>query len=642
MTLTLAMRATMDAAGVEAGAREVRQSLDGIADQANATGRAMEKAGNRQAAAFRAASFQTRNLQFQLIDIAQGIPLAFQSPIFAMQNFAMQGAQIAQVYGPDEGGAARGLREAAGMAGRFAARLAPVGAVVGVVAAGFAGLRHEINQTSDTEVSFGDVFVATLQTARDGIFNLLRPAIEAIAPWAQSAWDAIVSAVHGTGNAIINGFAAAFRAVAEVWTSLPGVLGDAVYTAANTVIDGIEALVNGSLQAINGFVEQINRIPGVDIEKLGGVSLDGLDNPYAGSFSGAMERANAAIADQMQQDPMGGLFDAISSRAVKRAVARAEEEIDKGGKKVISAYERARAAIQQATQSQQLELSLVGVPDQIALQFRKEQELLNAATRDGRTLTADLYGEVERLARSYASAAVQTKAAQTAQEAYRETVRFAREITGSFINDLKQGLKAGEGFWKSFANAAVSSLDRIMDRMVSQSLDALFPVNQAPSGGGGIGGFVASLFGDASGSTDTWAGLRGMSVGGWTGPGGKYEPKGVVHAEEYVFSSEATRAIGVNNLESLHRAARNGFSNGGMPGSAPAGFGGVGPRGGGNMYVKIEDHAGVAIDTRREQTPDGDEMLAVMIDRVDGAIADGAFDSSFGRYSGGNVRGTRR
>lgn len=57
--------------------------------------------------------------------------------------------------------------------------------------------------------------------------------------------------------------------------------------------------------------------------------------------------------------------------------------------------------------------------------------------------------------------------------------------------------------------------------------------------------------------------------GGYTGPGGKYEPAGVVHRDEFVFSSEATRG-NVGFLDSLHRHLR-GYASGGYVGaSVPA------------------------------------------------------------------------
>ncbi|APX15093.1 hypothetical protein BWR17_04000 [Phaeobacter inhibens] len=79
-------------------------------------------------------------------------------------------------------------------------------------------------------------------------------------------------------------------------------------------------------------------------------------------------------------------------------------------------------------------------------------------------------------------------------------------------------------------------------------------LEMAEGAGGVFGGFLKILGG-------------GFASGGYTGHGGKFEPAGVVHRGEYVMSKEATKAIGVPQLEALHNAAKRGFSTGGYAGS---------------------------------------------------------------------------
>lgn len=43
----------------------------------------------------------------------------------------------------------------------------------------------------------------------------------------------------------------------------------------------------------------------------------------------------------------------------------------------------------------------------------------------------------------------------------------------------------------------------------------------------------------------------GFSSGGYTGPGGKYQPAGIVHKGEYIFDQASTNRIGVSQLEAL-------------------------------------------------------------------------------------------
>ena len=55
----------------------------------------------------------------------------------------------------------------------------------------------------------------------------------------------------------------------------------------------------------------------------------------------------------------------------------------------------------------------------------------------------------------------------------------------------------------------------------------------------------------------------GFADGGYTGDGGKYQPAGIVHAGEFVFTKEQTKRAGVANLYAL-AGALAGYANGGL------------------------------------------------------------------------------
>ncbi|SFI94565.1 hypothetical protein, partial [Nitrosomonas sp. Nm34] len=65
--------------------------------------------------------------------------------------------------------------------------------------------------------------------------------------------------------------------------------------------------------------------------------------------------------------------------------------------------------------------------------------------------------------------------------------------------------------------------------------------------------------------------LSKYSDGGYTGQGGKFQPTGIVHAGEYVFSQEAVNNLGLHTLEQLHESAKRGepegYTAGGLVGS---------------------------------------------------------------------------
>jgi hypothetical protein len=161
----------------------------------------------------------------------------------------------------------------------------------------------------------------------------------------------------------------------------------------------------------------------------------------------------------------------------------------------------------------------LGMTDLAAEKLKDETELLNEAQRKGITLTAAQRDQLISLADEMAETAIQTKRA-------REALDFAKDPTKGFMDDLRQGLANGEGFWKSFGNAALNVLNKIIDKIETDLINALFDVKNA-GGGGGLGSLILSgvnaLFGLGGGGTygsygagvtgDPWAGLR-MAKGG--------------------------------------------------------------------------------------------------------------------------------
>lgn len=99
---------------------------------------------------------------------------------------------------------------------------------------------------------------------------------------------------------------------------------------------------------------------------------------------------------------------------------------------------------------------------------------------------------------------------------------------------------------------------------------SFFPAAPAAGGGGGgIGNWFSGLFGGGGLSQATIAKYTPMtglfSEGGYTGPGGKMTPAGIVHKGEYVFDAKAVNRLGVPALEKLR-----GYANGGFVGAPVA------------------------------------------------------------------------
>ncbi|MWP07672.1 phage tail tape measure protein, partial [Escherichia coli] len=111
--------------------------------------------------------------------------------------------------------------------------------------------------------------------------------------------------------------------------------------------------------------------------------------------------------------------------------------------------------------------------------------------------------------------------------------------------------------WRSFTRSVLSMMTEIL---LKQAM-----VGIVGSIGSAIGGAVGGGA-SASGGTAIQAAAAKFhfATGGFTGTGGKYEPAGIVHRGEFVFTKEATSRIGVGNLYRLMR----GYAEGGYVGGA--------------------------------------------------------------------------
>lgn len=290
----------------------------------------------------RKAAMQQKLLLFQLNDI--GVSLAGgMNPLLVM---AQQGSQISQIYGPGEGGIGRALKETGNMVGSLVSRFPLLTAAVSLGAAAVGGMTYEINQASKETVSFGDVALATWQVIADGLANVLKPVIDSVAPWFQSAWDMVVAGVKWAGNLIINSFRACFEDVKFVWANFPDIMAAAVTGAVNIVIDGVNMMVKAGVVGVNTMIKGINSaISAVggdkaleffgfsgSIPQLTAPQIGHFANPAAGRLSKAVEGRNSRIKDIMSSDPLGEFFDSVTDRAIKNARDRKKKKDDKDDK----------------------------------------------------------------------------------------------------------------------------------------------------------------------------------------------------------------------------------------------------------------------------------------------------------------------
>ncbi|EEZ7498610.1 phage tail tape measure protein [Escherichia coli] len=147
--------------------------------------------------------------------------------------------------------------------------------------------------------------------------------------------------------------------------------------------------------------------------------------------------------------------------------------------------------------------------------------------------------------------------AESATDSFSQVKSVATQTFDGIAQNMAAMLTGSEQNWRGFTRSVLSMLTEIF---LKQAMVGIV---------GSIGSAIGGAFGGgASASTGTAiqaaAANFHFATGGFTGTGGKYEPAGIVHRGEFVFTKEATSRIGVGNLYRLMR----GYAEGGYVGGA--------------------------------------------------------------------------
>ncbi|HDH7415418.1 TPA: phage tail tape measure protein [Escherichia coli] len=147
--------------------------------------------------------------------------------------------------------------------------------------------------------------------------------------------------------------------------------------------------------------------------------------------------------------------------------------------------------------------------------------------------------------------------AESATDSFSQVRSAATQTFDGIAQNMAAMLTGSEQNWRGFTRSVLSMMTEIL---LKQAMVGIV---------GRIGSAIGGAFGGgASASTGTAieaaAANFHFATGGFTGTGGKYEPAGIVHRGEFVFTKEATSRIGVGNLYRLMR----GYAEGGYVGGA--------------------------------------------------------------------------
>ncbi|EEZ0891313.1 phage tail tape measure protein [Escherichia coli] len=147
---------------------------------------------------------------------------------------------------------------------------------------------------------------------------------------------------------------------------------------------------------------------------------------------------------------------------------------------------------------------------------------------------------------------------ESATDSFSQVKSAATQTFDGIAQNMAAMLTGAEADWRGFTRSVLSMMTEIL---LKQAMVGIVGRIGSAIGGAFAGGGAHVSTGTAISSA---AANFHFATGGFTGTGGKYEPAGIVHRGEFVFTKEATSRIGVGNLYRLMR----GYAEGGYVGGA--------------------------------------------------------------------------
>uniref|UniRef100_UPI003F80EB1F phage tail tape measure protein n=1 Tax=Xanthomonas sp. 0924 TaxID=2835534 RepID=UPI003F80EB1F len=228
-----------------------------------------------------------------------------------------------------------------------------------------------------------------------------------------------------------------------------------------------------------------------------------------------------------------------------------------------------------------------------------EEQLIRAATEQRVQVIRDGYQAMTDAQGSWSNGA---------SAAWANYVDEARNSAGQVESAIGSALGGLEDVFVKFVTTGKLSFSDLANSIIADL--ARIAAKQA------ITGVLGGIFGQTgAGSVQREAiPLQGWDTGGYTGPGGKFEPAGIVHKGEGVLSQLDIAAIGgprgFHSLLSTIRRGR-GYAAGGLVGSTavPA----AGRRG--NVSVEIQNFSGQPVTQERQtqRMPNGQELERLVV-----------------------------
>ncbi|HHL7557180.1 TPA: phage tail tape measure protein [Escherichia coli] len=272
----------------------------------------------------------------------------------------------------------------------------------------------------------------------------------------------------------------------------------------------------------------------------------------------------AATKRQLSEQEKSLLAHEKETLEYKRQLAELGDKIEHQKRLNELAQQAARFEQQQSTKQAAISAKARGLTDRQAQRESEEQRLREvygdnpAALAKATSALKNTWSAEEQLRGSWMAGMKSGwgEWAESATDSFSQVKSVATQTFDGIAQNMAAMLTGSEQNWRSFTRSVLSMMTEIL---LKQAM-----VGIVGSIGSAIGGAVGGGA-SASGGTAIQAAAAKFhfATGGFTGTGGKYEPAGIVHRGEFVFTKEATSRIGVGNLYRLMR----GYATGGYVGT---------------------------------------------------------------------------
>ncbi|MGB3255149.1 phage tail tape measure protein [Buttiauxella gaviniae] len=349
---------------------------------------------------------------------------------------------------------------------------------------------------------------------------------------------------------------------------------------------------------------------------------------------------NDVISQQRKQQwEIQAKFSVLEDAAKSRTLTKDEQSLLATKDKTLAQAE-INAGIGDQIASQQKLNSLADQANKFADQQAAKREEIAAAARGESTREAERASSLQRIKEAYA---YNPEAQKKVLAEQRATYQAEDELRDNWIAGAKRG-------WADYADAATNTYDGVrnvasstftglsdmltslmttgnasikefgksMLKMIVEVTNRLLVAYAVQQALGWISGSSGGGTTPSGAYTNAAAGLS-FDSGGYTGSGGKYEPAGIVHKDEFVFTKEATNRLGVDNLYrlmnggSLARYATGGLVGG--QGNSTGATGGI------NVDIYVDNRGNSTSNVSGGN--DGDAASRALAERMKSYVTEG-------------------